>query len=65
MNIGDVIQKLVKLQDDYGDLEVVICVQEIIIYVGRAAKKREVLALVETVTVDTDCDKVVIGGGGL
>lgn len=65
MNIGDVIQKLEKLQNDHGDLEVVICVQETIIYVGRAAKKREVQALVETVTVGTDCGKVVIGGGGL
>lgn len=61
MNIGDVIQKLVKIQDDHGDLEVVICVKQERIGAG-GVMLSEALAIVETVEIDDDCDKVVVWG---
>lgn len=59
MTVCELMKKLEKIADDLGDLEVVICVKKVSI------RTNEILALVETVTVDTDCDKIEIGGDRL
>lgn len=61
MTVCELMKKLEKMADDHGDLEVAICVKQERIGAG-GVMLSEALAIVETVEIDDDCDKVVVWG---